>query len=130
MEIECFTNHFVFSQSMLKLGRSRGVRGKRTEHTKLFSRTLAGFGLTRRQTVHFSTFDGKLESQCTRNGPPNHPFCPGPLQDTFIIYSLISHQHICRTYFANNKLPRIENLKIAKIDPGKLKFRLLSVPGQ
>ena len=46
---------------MLKLGRSRGVREERTEHTQLFSRTLAGSGLTRRQKVHFSTFDGKLE---------------------------------------------------------------------
>ena len=41
---------------MLKLGRSKGVRGERTEHTQLFSRTFAGSGPTGRQKVHFSTF--------------------------------------------------------------------------
>ena len=76
-----------FSQFRLNLGRFGGVRGERTEHTQLFSRTLAGFGLTWHQKVHFSTFDGKLESQCTRNGNKNNPFCPGSLQDTCIIYS-------------------------------------------
>ena len=63
----------------------RGVRGERTEHTKLFSRTLAGFGLTWHPKVHFSTFDGKLELQCIRNGPQNPLLCPGSLRDTFII---------------------------------------------
>ena len=48
------------------MGRSRGVREERTEHTQLFSRTLAGFGLTGHQKVRFSTFDGKLESQCIK----------------------------------------------------------------
>ena len=74
-----------FWQFRLKLGRSRCVRGERTEHTQLFSRTLAGFGLTRRQKVHFSTFAGRLKFQCTRNDTQNHPFCPGPPQNTFII---------------------------------------------
>ena len=49
--------------------------------------------LTWHRQIHFSTFDGKLTFQCIRNGPQNTPFCPGSLQDTFIIYSLISHQH-------------------------------------
>ena len=84
---------------MSKLGRSRGVRGERTDHTKIFRRTLAGIGLTRPQRVHFSTFDGKLELQCTRNGPQNHPFCPGSIQDTFIIISSISHHKDYPTIF-------------------------------
>ena len=46
---------------MKNLWGSRGVREERTDHTKLVSRTLAGFGLTWHQKVHFSTFDGKLE---------------------------------------------------------------------
>ena len=71
---------------MLKLGRFRGVRGERTKHTQLFRRTLAGFGLTWHQKVHVSTFDGKLELQCTRNGPQNPPFCPGSIQDIFSPY--------------------------------------------
>ena len=45
----------------MELGRSRGVRVERTEHTTLFSRTLGGFGLTGRQKVHFSTFHGKID---------------------------------------------------------------------
>ena len=107
---------------MLKLERSRGVREKRTEHTQLFSRTLAGFGLTWHQKVHFSTFYGKLEFQCTRNGPQTPPFWPGSLQDTFIIYSSISHQHIFQKPFAKQKqISRIENLKIWKSkNPGSL----------
>ena len=110
------------------MGRSGGVQGERTDHTKIFRRTLAGLGLTWNQKVHFSTFDGKLELQCTRNGIQNPPYCPGSLQDTFIIYSSISDQHIFQKYVARRK--NLENLEISKIDPGRLKFRLLSVPGQ
>ena len=29
---------------------------------------------------------GKLKFQCTRNGTQNPPFCPGSIQDTFIIF--------------------------------------------
>ena len=42
--------------------------------------------LTGHQKVHFSTFDGKLEFQCIRNGNQNHQFCPGSPQNTFIIF--------------------------------------------
>ena len=93
----------------MELGRSGGVRGERTEHTQLFSRTLAGSGLTGRQKVHVSTFDGKLELQCARNGSQNLPFCPGSLQDTFIIYSSISHQHIFQKHAARKQ--KLENPK-------------------
>ena len=84
-----------------------------TEHTQFFFGRLAGFGLTWHQEVHFSTFDGNLEFQCTRNGPQNPPFCPGSIQDTFIIiYSSISHQHMFPKKIANKKYLRIEILKI------------------
>ena len=73
--------------------------------------TMAGFGLTWHQKVHFSTFGGKLKFRCPRNGSQNHPFCPGSIQDTFIIYSSISHQHMFQKYFAKRNKP-IENLKI------------------
>ena len=101
----------------MKLGRSRGVREERTDHTKIFPRVLAGSGLTWQQKVHISTFDGKLTFQCTRNSFQNPPFCPGSLQDTFVIYSSICHQHISRKYFAkrNNLVNRkYENMKIQK----------------
>ena len=67
-------------------------------YMQIFSR----FGLTWHRKVNFSTFSGKLTFQSTRNGPQNLPFCPGPLQDTFIIFSSISHQHIFRKYFKKN----------------------------
>ena len=73
--------------------RSRGVQGDGTDRTKTQAQIFSRFGLTWHQKVHFS---GILEFQCTRNGPQNLPFCPGSLQDTFIIYSSISHQHIVR----------------------------------
>ena len=46
---------------------------------------------------------GKLEFQCTRNGAQNPPFCPWSLQDTFIIYSSISHQPIFRNILQKEK---------------------------
>ena len=61
-----------------------------------------------------------MEFQCTRNGSRNLPFCPGSLQDTFIIYSSISHQHMFQKYFAKKKHWIVENLEILKVDPGKL----------
>jgi hypothetical protein len=79
--------NLFLSQFRLIFGRSGGVRGVRGDHTKTFRRTLAGFGLTGRQKVNSSTFDCKLELQCARNGNQNPPYCPGSLQDTFIIYS-------------------------------------------
>ena len=39
-----------------------GVREERTEHTIFFPRSFIGSGLTWHPKVHFSTFDGKLET--------------------------------------------------------------------
>ena len=96
------------------LRRSGGVREERTDHTKRFRRTLAGFGLTWGSETPLFNIDGKLTFRCTRNGPQNPPFCPGSLQDTFIIYSSILHQHNFQKCFAKRKISRIENLKIQK----------------
>ena len=85
---------------------------KRTAPTiRCYLQSFSRFGGTRCEKVHFSTFSGKLTFQCTRNGSRNPPFRPGSLQDTFIIYSSISHQYIFRKYFAKTKT-RIGNLKI------------------
>ena len=67
-----------------------------------------------------TTFSGKLTFQNSRNDIRNLPFCPGSLQDTFIIYSSISHQQIFQKHFAKIKISRIGNLEISKVDPGKL----------
>ena len=64
------------------MGRSRGVREERTDHTRLFSQTLAGFDPTGHQTIHFSTFDDKLKSQCIKNDIQNLPFYQQSLQRT------------------------------------------------
>ena len=82
-------------------------------YMQIFSR----FGGTRHRKVHFSTFSGKRTFQSSRNGIQNPPYCPGSLQDTFIIYSSISHQHLFRKYFpTNNNLEKrkSENLKFQK----------------
>ena len=100
--------------------RSRGDQGDGTDHTKTQAQIFTRFGLTWHQKVHFSEI---LEFQCTRNGPQNLPFCPGSLQDTFVIHSSISHQHISSNiFFKQDKIVnrKLENLKISKIDPGKL----------
>ena len=93
----------------MELGRSGGVQGDGTDRTKTQAQMFTRFGLTWHQKVHFSEI---LEFQCTRNGPQNLPFCPGSLQDTFMIYSSISHQHIFQKDLAKTKILRIENLKI------------------
>ena len=59
-EKSSFSQKLFFSQFMLKLGNSGGVRGEGMDHTETLSRTLAGFGLTWHRKVHFSRFDGKL----------------------------------------------------------------------
>ena len=96
----------------MKWGRSRGVRDERTEHTQLFCRTLAGSGLTGHQKVHFSTFDGKLESQC-RNEPQNLPFCPGSLQNTFMHF-LRKYINSCLSSFFLSNIWTSGNLKVWK----------------
>ena len=67
-----------------------------------------------------SWFSEILEFQCTRNGSQNLPFCPGSLQDTFIIYSSISHQHIFPKIFPGKI--KTENLKIWKFENLNLKL--------
>ena len=90
----------------------RGFQGDRTDRTVLH----ANCGTWHRK-VHFSTFSGKLTFQSSRNGLQNPPYCPGSLQDTFIIYSSISHQHNFRKYFPkelNLENRKSENLKFQK----------------
>ena len=96
------------------MGRSRGVQEERTEHTQLFSRTLAGFRLTGRQRVHFSTFDGKLNFNVlemvfktfhTVQGLSRTPLLFIPRYLTNVCF-----ENILRKY----KISRIGNLKIPK----------------
>ena len=72
------------------MGRSRGVREERTDHTQLFSRTFAGFGLTGRQKVHFSTFDGKLEGDFITEWSQNLPYGPRPREQK-LLFSIFTH---------------------------------------
>ena len=84
---------------------ARGIRS----YMQIFSR----FRLTWHRKVNFSTFSGKLTFQSTRNGPQNLPFCPGPLQDTFIIFprylTNIFFENIIQTIFS--KKSKTENPK-------------------
>ena len=89
-----------------------GVREERTEHTKLFSRTFAGSGLTKRRASWFSWFSEILEFQCTRNGPQNLPFCPGSPQNTFILFSSIFQNQIFQMSFQTSDIWKSGNLKV------------------
>ena len=98
-----------------------GVSRRTAPTIRSYLQSFSRFAGTWGQKVHFSTFFGKLTFQCSRNGIQNHPFCPGPLQDTFIIYSSILHQHIFQKYLAKTEISRIENLEIWKSKhPGSL----------
>jgi len=62
-----------------------------------YMQNFSRFGLAWHRKVNFSTFSGKLTLQSTRNGPQNLPFCPGPLQDTFIIFP----RYLTNIFFEN-----------------------------
>ena len=123
MQISSFLNTRLLLVNLEKLGFSQklvfpyfkwnsgglGVSRRTAPTIRCYLQIFSRFGGTWYQKVHFSTFDGQLTFQCSRNGPQNLPICPGPLQDTFIIYSSISHQHIFQKYFANNN--NLENRK-------------------
>ena len=91
-----------------------GVSRRTAPAVRCYLQSFSRFGGTWYQKVHLSTFSGKLTFQSTRNCTQNPPCCPGSLQDTFIIYSSISHQHIFQKYVAKRKISRIEHLKICK----------------
>ena len=65
------------------LGAFRGA--KRLLNTIRRHLDTAGAGLTlpNNEITQYSCF---WECQCTRNDPQNLPFCPGPPQNTFIIF--------------------------------------------
>ena len=84
------------------LGVSRVTARTVRRHRRNFSRDLV------LHDIRKSTFSEILEFQCTRNGPQILPFCPGSLQDTFIIYSSISHQHIFSKILPNQKQRKFE----------------------
>ena len=101
-----------FSQKLVFFIILNGIQGvygvsRRTAPTvRSYMQIFSRFVGTWHRKVHFSTFFGKLTFQCTRNCPQNPPFCPGSLQDTFIIYSSISHQHNFRKDFPKKKESR------------------------
>ena len=94
-----------------------GASGRTAPTIRSYIQIFSRFGLTWHRKVHFSTFSGKLTFQSSRNGLQNPPFCPWSLQDTFIIYSSISHQHILHKYVpgkTNFENRKSENLKFQK----------------
>ena len=115
-----FSQKLVFHYSKWISG-GLGVSRRTAPTVRCYLQSFSRFGGTWGQKLHFSTFDGKLTFQCSsRNGPQNNPFCQGSLQDTFIIYSSISHQHIFQKIFPKQKM-RIGNLIILNFkNPGSL----------
>ena len=91
---------------MLNFGRSRGVRD-----TVLFSRTLAGSGLTKLRASRFSWFSEILEIQCTRDGLQNLPFCPGSPHNTFIHFLRSSKTRFFKLVFVKRTFGNLEILK-------------------
>ena len=46
---------------------------------------------------------GKLKFPCTRKGAKNHPFCPGSIQDTFIIFPRYLTNLFCKMILQTTK---------------------------
>ena len=99
---------------------SSGGLGVSRRTARCYLQSFSRFGGTWGQKVHFPTFDGKLTFQCNRNGPQNPPFCPGSLQDTFIICSSLSHQHNFQKQ--NAKINNLENRKSGNLKIQKPRF--------
>jgi hypothetical protein len=78
------------------------------------------FCLTKQSNLFICMISGKLEFQCARNASQNPPYCPWSIQDTFIIYSSISHQHTFQNYFAENN--NLENQKYGSLKIPKRRF--------
>ena len=114
----CFFYYFKWNSGGL------GVSRRTAPTIRCYLQSFSRFGGAWYQKVHFSTFDGKLTFQCSRNGLQNPPFCPGFLQDTFIIYSSISHQHIFRKSFA--KTTNLENQKSENLNNRSWKVKVSS----
>ena len=110
---------FFFGNLKLNWG-CLGISGRCAPAVRCYLENFSRFGGIWGRKVQFSTFSGKLTFQCSRNGPQNPPFCPGSFQDTIIIYSSISHQHIFQKYF-----PRKRNLENRKSE--NLKFQKTQV---
>ena len=90
----------------------RGFRGFQEDRTDLLLANFSRFGGTWGQKVHLSTFDGKLEFQCNRNGSRNPPFCPGSPQNTFIICLRYFKTTFFKFMFPKEIIPIITNLEI------------------
>ena len=87
--------HIISLKYVLVFGGFGSVRDDRTDHTNLFPR--------RHQKVHFSTFDGRLEFQCTRNDLQK-PFILSRVYPEHLYYfSSISHHHVSQTHFARKR---------------------------
>ena len=91
-----------------KLGRSRGVQAERTDHTKTFRRTLAGFGLAWDQKVHFSTFDRNWNFNVLEMAFKALGFVQG-LSRTPLLFISRYLTNICFIFSPNNRKSR--NLK-------------------
>ena len=94
------------------MGDRRSARNIRNFSVELWQDLV---GLTWHQKVHFPTFDGKLELQCTRNGPQNPPFCPGSLSRTPLLFITRYLTNInAKLISQKEQISRIANLKIQK----------------
>ena len=95
--------------------RSGGVQGDGTDHTKMQAQIFTRFGLTWHQKVHFSTFDGKLTFQSSRNGP-SKPSILSRVSPRHLYYLFldISPTYFSKNKLATNKISRIEHLKSQK----------------
>ena len=76
--------------------------------TRSYMHMFSRFGLTWHRKVHFSTISGKRTFQSTRNGTQNLPFCPGSLQDNFIMFLDISPTDFSKIFPKRTK-SKIEN---------------------
>ena len=109
----------------------RGFQEDRTDHTVLLAK-FQPIWWCMGQKVHFSTFDGKLTFQCSRNGPQNSHFVQG-LSRTPLLFIPRYLTNIFSRIF-KKQISRIDNLKIWNFkNPGSLTgaqqwfFRIISL---
>ena len=80
----------------------------RLQNTIRIDLDTAGAGLTL-PNIEKPQYSGFWECQCIRNALQNLPFCPGPPQNTFVIFFDISERHFFNLFEGIWKFGNLES---------------------
>ena len=103
-KIDFFTKtvFLTIQVEIAEVWRFPGLPHRAYGHTCKFSADLVLHGIEKSTFQHFPV-NWHFKVHCTRNGPQNLPFCPGSLQDTFIMFPRYLTNIFFRKYIFHKK---------------------------